>query len=284
MTAQLIDGKAKAEEIRENIRHKVTTRVEQGQRPPGLAVILVGDDPASQVYVSHKRRDCEQVGIISKAWDLPSSTPQAELEELIDTLNADSNIDGILVQLPLPDGLEADRILERIAPDKDVDGFHPFNMGRLAQRIPLLRPCTPAGVVDLLDDTGVDIRGLHAVVVGASNIVGRPMGLELLLRGCTVTTCHRFTKDLESHVRRADLLVVAVGRPGIVDSQWIKQDALVIDVGINRQENGKLVGDIDFDVASERASHITPVPGGVGPMTRAKLLENTLFACEELHS
>jgi len=284
MTAQLIDGKAKAEEIRENIRHKVTTRVEQGQRPPGLAVILVGDDPASQVYVSHKRRDCEQVGIISKAWDLPSSTPQAELEELIDTLNADSNIDGILVQLPLPDGLEADRILERIAPDKDVDGFHPFNMGRLAQRIPLLRPCTPAGVVDLLDDTGIDIRGLHAVVVGASNIVGRPMGLELLLRGCTVTTCHRFTKDLESHVRRADLLVVAVGRPGIVDSQWIKQDALVIDVGINRQENGKLVGDIDFDVASERASHITPVPGGVGPMTRAKLLENTLFACEELHS
>jgi len=284
MTAQLIDGKAKAEEIRENIRHKVTTRVEQGQRPPGLAVILVGDDPASQVYVSHKRRDCEQVGIISKAWDLPSSTPQAELEELIDTLNADSNIDGILVQLPLPDGLEADRILERSAPDKDVDGFHPFNMGRLAQRIPLLRPCTPAGVVDLLDDTGVDIRGLHAVVVGASNIVGRPMGLELLLRGCTVTTCHRFTKDLESHVRRADLLVVAVGRPGIVDSQWIKQDALVIDVGINRQENGKLVGDIDFDVASERASHITPVPGGVGPMTRAKLLENTLFACEELHS
>lgn len=284
MTAQLIDGKAKAEEIRENIRHKVTTRVEQGQRPPGLAVILVGDDPASQVYVSHKRRDCEQVGIISKAWDLPSSTPQAELEELIDTLNADSSIDGILVQLPLPDGLEADRILERIAPDKDVDGFHPFNMGRLAQRIPLLRPCTPAGVVDLLDDTGVDIRGLHAVVVGASNIVGRPMGLELLLRGCTVTTCHRFTKDLESHVRRADLLVVAVGRPGIVDSQWIKQGALVIDVGINRQENGKLVGDIDFDVASERASHITPVPGGVGPMTRAKLLENTLFACEELHS
>jgi methylenetetrahydrofolate dehydrogenase (NADP+)/methenyltetrahydrofolate cyclohydrolase len=284
MTAQLIDGKAKAEEIRENIRHKVTTRVEQGQRPPGLAVILVGDDPASQVYVSHKRRDCEQVGIISKAWDLPSSTPQAELEELIDTLNADSSIDGILVQLPLPDGLEADRILERIAPDKDVDGFHPFNMGRLAQRIPLLRPCTPAGVVDLLDDTGVDIRGLHAVVVGASNIVGRPMGLELLLRGCTVTTCHRFTKDLESHVRRADLLVVAVGRPGIVDSQWIKQDALVIDVGINRQKNGKLVGDIDFDVASERASHITPVPGGVGPMTRAKLLENTLFACEELHS
>lgn len=284
MTAQLIDGKAKAEAIREDIRKRVSTRIEQGQRPPGLAVILVGTDPASQVYVSHKRRDCEQVGIISKAWDLPATTPQQELEELIDQLNADDSVDGILVQLPLPEGLEADRILERISPDKDVDGFHPFNMGRLAQRMPLLRPCTPAGVIDLLDDTGVDIRGMHAVVVGASNIVGRPMGLELLLRGCTVTTCHRFTNDLESHVRQADLLVVAVGRPGIVDSQWVKEGALVIDVGINRQDNGKLVGDIDFGIASERASHITPVPGGVGPMTRAKLLENTLFACEELHS
>lgn len=284
MTAQLIDGKAKAEAIREDIRKRVSTRIEQGQRPPGLAVILVGTDPASQVYVSHKRRDCEQVGIISKAWDLPATTPQQELEELIDQLNADDSVDGILVQLPLPEGLEADRILERISPDKDVDGFHPFNMGRLAQRMPLLRPCTPAGVIDLLNDTGVDIRGMHAVVVGASNIVGRPMGLELLLRGCTVTTCHRFTNDLESHVRQADLLVVAVGRPGIVDSQWIKEGALVIDVGINRQDNGKLVGDVDFDIASERASYITPVPGGVGPMTRAKLLENTLFACEELHS
>lgn len=284
MTAQLIDGKAKAEAIRALIRDRVTARVEQGQRPPGLAVILVGNDPASQVYVSHKRRDCEQVGIISTAWDLPASTPQQELENLIDTLNADNSVDGILVQLPLPEGLQADQILERISPDKDVDGFHPFNMGRLAQRIPLLRPCTPAGIIDLLDETDTDIRGMHAVVVGASNIVGRPMGLELLLRGCTVTTCHRFTKDLESHVRQADLLVVAVGRPGIVDSHWIKEGALVIDVGINRQENGKLIGDVDFEVASTRASHITPVPGGVGPMTRAKLLENTLFACEELHS
>ena len=284
MTAQLIDGKAKAEAIRDDIRKQVSTRIENGQRPPGLAVILVGTDPASQVYVSHKRRDCEQVGIISKAWDLPATTTQGELEALIDELNADNTVDGILVQLPLPDGLQADRILERIAPDKDVDGFHPFNVGRLAQRIPLLRPCTPAGVIDLLDETGVEIKGLHAVVVGASNIVGRPMGLELLLRGCTVTTCHRFTRDLESHVRQADLLVVAVGRPGIVDSDWIKEGALVIDVGINRQENGKLIGDVDFEIASKRASHITPVPGGVGPMTRAKLLENTLFACEELHN
>lgn len=284
MTAQLIDGKAKAEAIRDDIRKQVSTRIENGQRPPGLAVILVGTDPASQVYVSHKRRDCEQVGIISKAWDLPATTTQGELEALIDELNADNTVDGILVQLPLPDGLQADRILERIAPDKDVDGFHPFNVGRLAQRIPLLRPCTPAGVIDLLDETGVEIKGLHAVVVGASNIVGRPMGLELLLRGCTVTTCHRFTRDLESHVRQADLLVVAVGRPGIVDSDWIKEGALVIDVGINRQESGKLIGDVDFEIASKRASHITPVPGGVGPMTRAKLLENTLFACEELHN
>ncbi|MBM94987.1 MAG: bifunctional methylenetetrahydrofolate dehydrogenase/methenyltetrahydrofolate cyclohydrolase FolD [Oceanospirillaceae bacterium] len=284
MTAQLIDGKAKAEAIRDDIRKQVSTRIENGQRPPGLAVILVGTDPASQVYVSHKRRDCEQVGIISKAWDLPATTTQGELEALIDELNADNTVDGILVQLPLPDGLQADRILERIAPDKDVDGFHPFNVGRLAQRIPLLRPCTPAGVIDLLDETGLEIKGLHAVVVGASNIVGRPMGLELLLRGCTVTTCHRFTRDLESHVRQADLLVVAVGRPGIVDSDWIKEGAMVIDVGINRQESGKLIGDVDFEIASKRASHITPVPGGVGPMTRAKLLENTLFACEELHN
>ena len=284
MTAQLIDGKAKAQAIREDIHQRVSARIEQGQRPPGLAVILVGTDPASQVYVAHKRRDCEQVGIVSKAWDLPATTSQQALEDLIDQLNADESVDGILVQLPLPEGLVADRILERIAPDKDVDGFHPFNVGRLAQRIPLLRPCTPAGIIDLLDETGVEIKGLHAVVVGASNIVGRPMGLELLLRGCTVTTCHRFTKDLESHVRQADLLVVAVGKPGIVDSNWIKEGALVIDVGINRQDSGKLTGDVDFDIASEKASHITPVPGGVGPMTRAKLLENTLFACEQLHS
>lgn len=284
MTAQLIDGNAKAQEIRDHIRHRVANRVEQGHRPPGLAVILVGNDPASQVYVAHKRRDCEQVGIVSKAWDLPETTTQEYLEDLIDTLNADAHIDGILVQLPLPDGLKSDEILERISPHKDVDGFHPFNMGRLAQRIPLLRPCTPAGIIDLIDDTGVEIKGMNAVVVGASNIVGRPMGLELLLRGCTVTTCHRFTKDLEAHVRRADLLVVGVGRPGIVNSDWIKEGTLVIDVGINRREDGKLVGDVDFATASEKASHITPVPGGVGPMTRAKLLENTLFACEKLHS
>ena len=284
MTAQLIDGNAKAKAIREEIRTRVNARLEQGQRAPGLAVILVGTDPASQVYVAHKRRDCEQVGIISKAYDLPETTTQQELLDLIEELNQDNSVDGILVQLPLPAGLSSSEILERIDPKKDVDGFHPFNMGRLAQRIPMLRPCTPAGVIDLLDTTGVDIKSMHAVVVGASNIVGRPMALELLLRGCTVTTCHRFTADLKHHVAQADLLVVAVGKPGIVNSEWIKPGALVVDVGINRGDDGKLVGDLEFSTAAERAGFITPVPGGVGPMTRAKLLENTLFACEQLHS
>ena len=284
MTAQLIDGKAKAESIRTTIRQRVSERVEAGQRAPGLAVVLVGEDPASQVYVSHKRRDCEQVGIVSKAYDLPATTSQQELIELIDTLNQDDTVDGILVQLPLPEGLKADEILERIAPDKDVDGFHPFNMGRLAQRIPLLRPCTPYGVMDLLNTYNIDAKGKRAVVVGASNIVGRPMTLELMLAGATVTTCHRFTADLEYHVRQAEILVVAVGKPGIVNSEWIEEGTVVVDVGINRTDDGKLVGDIDFDVAAEKASFITPVPGGVGPMTRAKLLENTLFACEKLHS
>ena len=283
MTAQLIDGNATAKAMRESIKERVDARLEQGKRAPGLAVILVGTDPASQVYVSHKRKDCEQVGINSKAFDLPATTSQQELLDLIDQLNNDNNVDGILVQLPLPAGLKSDEILERIDPTKDVDGFHPFNVGRLAQRMPLLRPCTPAGVVDLLDGTGQDITGMHAVIVGASNIVGRPMGLELLLKGCTVTTCHRFTKDLEGHVRQADIVVVAVGKPGIVKGEWVKDGAIVIDVGINRLDSGKLVGDVDFDAAAQRASHITPVPGGVGPMTRAKLLENTLFACEELH-
>ncbi|TNC85129.1 MAG: bifunctional methylenetetrahydrofolate dehydrogenase/methenyltetrahydrofolate cyclohydrolase FolD [Thalassolituus sp.] len=283
MTAKLIDGNATAKAMRNSIKERVDARLEAGKRAPGLAVILVGTDPASQVYVSHKRKDCEQVGINSKAFDLPATTSQQELMDLIDSLNKDSEIDGILVQLPLPEGLNSDEILERIDPSKDVDGFHPFNVGRLAQRMPVLRPCTPAGVIDLLDGTGQDITGMHAVIVGASNIVGRPMGLELLLKGCTVTTCHRFTKDLEGHVRQADLVVVAVGKPGIVNGEWIKEGAIVIDVGINRLDTGKLVGDVDFEAAAERASFITPVPGGVGPMTRAKLLENTLFACEELH-
>ncbi|MCH2039788.1 MAG: bifunctional methylenetetrahydrofolate dehydrogenase/methenyltetrahydrofolate cyclohydrolase FolD [Saccharospirillaceae bacterium] len=282
MSAQLIDGKAAAAAIRESVKARVEQRSIEGLRAPGLAVVLVGNDPASEVYVSHKRKDCQQVGILSKAYDLPETTTQQELLNLIDQLNDDNEVDGILVQLPLPDGLEASEVLERIAPTKDVDGFHPFNVGRLAQRIPLLRPCTPAGIVDLLNSTGEPVRGQHAVIVGASNIVGRPMGLELLIKGCTVTTCHRFTQDLKHHVSQADIVIVAVGKPGIVKGEWIKPGAVVIDVGINRLDSGKLIGDVDFDAAAERASFITPVPGGVGPMTRAKLLENTLLSCETL--
>jgi methylenetetrahydrofolate dehydrogenase (NADP+) / methenyltetrahydrofolate cyclohydrolase len=284
MTAKLIDGKAIAANLRQQIAQRVAERREQGLRTPGLAVILVGSDPASQVYVSHKRKDCEEVGFISRAYDLPSETTQTELTDLIDSLNEDPAIDGILLQLPLPEHLDSSPLLERIRPDKDVDGFHPYNVGRLAQRIPLLRPCTPKGIMTLLESTGVDLYGKDAVVVGASNIVGRPMAMELLLAGCTVTVTHRFTQDLAGHVSRADLVVVAAGKPGLVKGEWIKEGAIVIDVGINRQEDGKLVGDVVYETALPRAGWITPVPGGVGPMTRACLLENTLYAAEELHS
>ncbi|MCY1292737.1 Bifunctional protein FolD protein [compost metagenome] len=284
MTAQLIDGKTIAARLRQQIAQRVTERRQQGLRIPGLAVILVGSDPASQVYVAHKRKDCEEVGFLSEAHDLPASTSQADLLALIDRLNEDPAIDGILVQLPLPEHLDASLLLERIHPDKDVDGFHPYNVGRLAQRIPLLRPCTPKGIMTLLDSTGANLYGMNAVVVGASNIVGRPMALELLLAGCTVTVTHRFTKDLAGHVGNADLVVVAAGKPGLVKGEWIKPGAIVIDVGINRQEDGKLVGDVEYDIARQRASWITPVPGGVGPMTRACLLENTLYAAETLHA
>lgn len=284
MTAQLIDGKAIAASLRLQIAQRVAERRLLGLRAPGLAVILVGSDPASQVYVSHKRKDCEEVGFDSRAYDLPAETSQEELLGLIDSLNENPEIDGILVQLPLPAHLDASLLLERISPDKDVDGFHPYNIGRLAQRMPMLRPCTPKGIITLLASTGVDLYGLNAVVVGASNIVGRPMALELLLAGCTVTVTHRFTKDLAAHVANADLLVVAVGKPGLVKGEWIKPGAIVVDVGINRQEDGKLVGDVEYQPALQRASWITPVPGGVGPMTRACLLENTLYAAEHLHA
>lgn len=283
MTAQLIDGKSIAANIREDIANKVKARQKLGLRIPGLAVILVGNDPASEIYVAHKRKDCEQVGFISKSYDLPANITQQELLSLIDELNDDDTIDGILVQLPLPSHLNAAPLLERIRPDKDVDGFHPFNIGRLAQRNPLLRPCTPKGIIQLLASIKVDLYGLNAVVIGASNIVGRPMALELLLAGCTVTVTHRFTKDLAAHVANADLVVVAVGKANLVKGQWIKPGAIVIDVGINRRDDGKLIGDVEFDVALQRASWITPVPGGVGPMTRACLLENTLYAAEQLH-
>ncbi len=283
MTAKIIDGKAIAAEIRQNVKQRVEHRLAIGQRPPGLAVVLVGSDAASQVYVNNKRKSCAEVGFLSKSFDLPADTPEAELLGIIDQLNDDDEIDGILVQLPLPQHIDTKAVIERIHPDKDVDGFHPYNVGLLVQRIPKLRPCTPYGVMTLLEHTGEDIHGMEAVVVGASNIVGRPMGLELLLGGCTVTTCHRFTKNLEGHVRRADLIVVAVGKPDFIPGDWIKPGAIVIDVGINRLDNGKLVGDVEYEAALQKASWITPVPGGVGPMTIATLLQNTLYVAESLH-
>ncbi|HSP57584.1 MAG TPA: bifunctional methylenetetrahydrofolate dehydrogenase/methenyltetrahydrofolate cyclohydrolase FolD [Halomonas sp.] len=280
MTAQLIDGKAIAARVRQQVGLQVRDRRAAGARVPGLAVILVGEDAASAVYVRNKHRACEEAGIKSLKYQLPVTTTQAELEALIAELNDDARIDGILVQLPLPEHLDSRPILERILPHKDVDGFHPYNLGRLAQRMPMLRPCTPKGVMTLLKESGLDVRGLDATVVGASNIVGRPMALELMLAGCTTTVCHRFTRNLESHVRRAELLVVAVGKPGLVKGEWVRDGAIVIDVGINREEDGRLIGDIEFAPAVERASWITPVPGGVGPMTVASLLENTLIAAE----
>ncbi|MCG7489502.1 bifunctional methylenetetrahydrofolate dehydrogenase/methenyltetrahydrofolate cyclohydrolase FolD [Vibrio sp. Of14-4] len=284
MTAQNIDGTLISQTVRSEVAARVKARLNAGLRAPGLAVILVGEDPASQVYVGSKRRACEEVGFVSKSYDLPTAATEQELLALVDELNNDDQIDGILVQLPLPAGIDATHVLERIHPEKDVDGFHPYNVGRLAQRIPKLRSCTPKGIITLLDRYNINLRGLHAVVVGASNIVGRPMTLELLLAGCTTTTCHRFTKDLESHVRQADIVVVAVGKPNFIPGQWIKEGAVVIDVGINRLDSGKLIGDVDYDNAKERASFITPVPGGVGPMTVASLIENTMLACEQFHT
>jgi len=283
MSAQIIDGKAIAAELRQEIKARVEQRLANGLRAPGLAVVLVGSDSASQVYVGSKRRACEEVGFLSQSYDLPVDTTEESLLKLIDELNDNPKIDGILVQLPLPEHIGTETVIERIHPDKDVDGFHPYNIGRLALRQPVLRPCTPRGIITLLEKTGQKIRGMDAVVVGASNIVGRPMSLELLHAGCTVTTCHRFTKDLEAHVRRADLLIVAVGKIGIVNAEWIKPGAVVIDVAMNRNDEGKLVGDLDFEAARQKAGWITPVPGGVGPMTVATLLQNTADAADELH-
>ena len=270
MSAQIIDGKAVAKNLRAQLKEEVNAQVAQGLRAPGLAVILVGADPASEVYVRNKRRACEEVGIKSFSYDLPATTTQEELEKLIDECNANNEIDGILVQFPLPEGLDERRIIEKIASDKDVDGFHPYNVGRLAQRIPVLRACTPKGVMTLLKSINADL--------GASNLVGRPMALELLLEGATVTVTHRFTKNLESFVRTADLLIVACGKPNLVPGEWVKDGAIVIDVGINRLEDGSLCGDVGYEEAAKHASFITPVPGGVGPMTVATLMENTVQA------
>ncbi|MGE5623942.1 MAG: bifunctional methylenetetrahydrofolate dehydrogenase/methenyltetrahydrofolate cyclohydrolase FolD [Bacillota bacterium] len=276
MPAQLIDGKAFAVELRRDIRGRMAAR----KRAPGLAVVLVGSDPASQIYVRNKHQACEEVGFVSKAYDLPAATAEAKLLGLIDELNADRTVDGILVQLPLPAHIRTEQVIERIRPDKDVDGFHPYNVGRLAQRIPTLRPCTPYGIIKLLEHHGEKFMGRHAVVVGASNIVGRPMALELLLMGATVTVCHRFTEHTERHVAEGDIVVVAVGKPALVRGSWIKPGATVIDVGMNRLPDGKLVGDVEFEAARQRAALITPVPGGVGPMTVTMLLVNTLTAAE----
>ena len=278
MAAQLIDGRQLAEQVKGDVRRAIAAAMASGAPRPGLAVVKVGDDPASAVYVRGERRACEEVGIVSLAYDLPAATAEAELLELIGELNADPRVDGILVQLPLPDHISRSRVLERIDPAKDVDGFHPYNIGRLAQRIPLMRPCTPFGVIRLLERIGAPFKGQNAVVVGASNIVGRPMALELLLTGATATVCHRFTADLREHVSRSDILIVAAGKPGLIPGAWVRPGSTVIDVGMNRTTDGHLVGDVEFAVARERAAWITPVPGGVGPMTVAMLMHNTLQA------
>jgi methylenetetrahydrofolate dehydrogenase (NADP+) / methenyltetrahydrofolate cyclohydrolase len=276
MTAKIIDGRAISARHRARIADEVSRLTKAGQRPPGLAVVLVGDNPASEVYVRNKRRACEEVGIESHSFNLPAQTAQTDLLALIERLNRDRVIDGILVQLPLPPHIDAETVIETIDPAKDVDGFHPYNMGRLAVRLPRLRPCTPWGVMQLLRETDEPFKGRTACVVGASNIVGRPMALELLLAGATTVVCHRFTADTRVHVRAADVVIAAAGKPGLIRGDWIKPGATVIDVGIHRREDGTLCGDVEFEAAAERAAWITPVPGGVGPMTVAMLLDNTL--------
>ncbi len=280
LTAQLIDGKAVAASVQERVRLGVLEHLRAGRRAPALATVLVGADPASEVYVRNKRLACEKVGIRSLPLHFEASVSEAQLLDEIDRLNADPTIDGILVQLPLPAHINAIAVTERIAAHKDVDGFHPYNLGRLAQRLPTLRPCTPYGVIELLKSVGETFKQRTAVVVGASNHVGRPMMLELMLAGATATCCHRFTADVPAEVARADILVVAVGKPAMVKGAWIKPGATVIDIGINRLDNGKLVGDCEFETARERAAFITPVPGGVGPMTVAMLMQNTLTAAD----
>lgn len=280
MKDKLIDGKAVAQSLRRDIAAQVASRVSAGKSRPGLAVVLVGEDAASQVYVRSKVKACEEAGIISRNHSLPVDTTQEELLALIDTLNADPVINGILVQLPLPQQIDVQAVIERIDPSKDVDGFHPYNLGRLAGKAPTLRPCTPYGCMRLLEAYGIDPVGKKAVVVGASNIVGRPVALELLMARATVTVCHSKTADLPAELAQADIVIAAVGIPEFIKGEWLKPGAVVIDVGINRLDDGRLVGDVEFDTAYEKASAITPVPGGVGPMTIACLLQNTLEACE----
>jgi methylenetetrahydrofolate dehydrogenase (NADP+)/methenyltetrahydrofolate cyclohydrolase len=278
MPARLLDGRTIAASHRLRMAEEIRSLKSSGQRAPGLAVVLVGDHPASRVYVQNKRKACREIGMDSFSYDLPGDTRQPELLALIERLNHDRSIDGILVQLPLPEHIDAETVIEAIDPGKDVDGFHPYNVGRLAVRLPRLRPCTPWGVMQLLAATGETVRGRNACIVGASNIVGRPMALELLLAGATTSVCHRFTRDTAAMVRASDIVVAAAGKPGLVRGDWIQEGAIVIDVGITRLPDGRLAGDVEFEAAAERASWITPVPGGVGPMTVAMLLDNTLRA------
>ena len=277
-TARILDGNEVSSAIIAEVRTAIDRHVREGGRRPGLAVVLVGSDPASAVYVNAKRRDCERAGILARDFDLDADTSEEALLDLVDDLNEDPDIDGILVQLPLPPQIDETAVTNRIRADKDVDGFHAFNVGRLALRQPGLRPCTPRGVMALLHYYGIANKSMHAVIVGASNIVGRPMALELLVYGSTVTVAHRFTQNLEKHVRSADLLISAIGKPGIIDSNWIRPGAIVVDVGINRLPDGRLAGDIEFETAAKRAAWISPVPGGVGPMTRSMLMLNTAEA------
>ena len=280
MPAHIIDGKAVAQRVTDQVRADVAAHVAAGGATPGLAVVLVGDSAASQVYVRNKRRTTEAVGMRSYAHDLPATTSEADLLALVDRLNADPAVNGILVQLPLPKHIDPEKVIERIDPKKDVDGFHPYNIGRLVLKMPMLRPCTPFGCMRLLQETGQNLVGMHAVVIGQSNIVGRPMALELLMARCTVTICHSATRDLPGIVRQGDIVVAGVGKPKFVPGDWIKPGAIVIDVGVNRMADGKLCGDVDFDAAKKIAGWITPVPGGVGPMTIATLLANTLRATQ----
>jgi methylenetetrahydrofolate dehydrogenase (NADP+) / methenyltetrahydrofolate cyclohydrolase len=283
MVAKVIDGNAVSKSLQQVIASQVKDRLSKGLRAPGLAVVIVGENPASKIYVGKKRKMCQELGMISQDYNLPDTTPEAELLQLIDALNKDHAIDGILIQLPLPKHINGNKVLENILPDKDVDGFHPYNIGKLSIGQPVLRPCTPKGIMTLLKSTGVELKGLNAVVIGASNIVGKPMAMELINARCTVTVCRSTTRDLPAVVRQADVVIVATGVAQMVKGDWIKPGAIVIDVGINKLPDGKLVGDVDFESAKENAGWITPVPGGVGPMTVATLMENTLYAAMVLH-
>ena len=280
MTATIIDGKALATQLKTEVAERIRARAARGLPAPGLAVVLVGDDSASQIYVRNKRQSCVAVGIRSVAYDLPASTEAAELLALIDALNADDAVDGILVQLPLPAHIDNAQVIARIDPLKDVDGFHPYSIGRLAQGSPVLRPCTPRGIMIMLERSAVDLKGQHTVIVGRSNHVGKPLALEMLMAGATTTVAHSATRDLAAVVATADVVCAAVGKPALIRGEWIKPGAVVIDVGITRLPSGRLAGDVEFDGASARARLITPVPGGVGPMTVATLMSNTLEAAD----